>query len=97
MFGVRNYGDELRYIPNKVTGQMRTNSEFSQAYKTYSINYDTRPLNNEDFILSSKKQVDKTLKDEETKIHQFTFQAQLEIDIVRNLPKNANADMLIRF
>lgn len=97
MFGVRNYGDELRYIPNKVTGQMRTNSQYSQAYKTYSINYEQRPLNNEQFILSSKKQIDKTLKDETSTINQFTFQAQLEIDIVRNIPKNANAEMLIRF
>lgn len=98
MFGVRNYGDELRYIPNKVTGQMRTNSEFSQAFKTYSINYEKRPLNNEEFILSSKNQVDKTLKNNENlKINQFTFQAQIEIDIVRNIPKNANAEMLIRF
>lgn len=98
MFGVRNYGDELRYIPNKVTGQMRTNSEFSQAYKTYSINYEKRPLNNEEFILSSKKQIDKTLKDGDTlKMNQFTFQAQIEIDIVRNIPKNPNAEMLIRF
>lgn len=98
MFGVRNYGDELRYIPNKVTGQMRTNSQFSQAFKTYSINYATRPLNNEEFILSSKNQVDKTLKDNENlQINQFTFQAQIEIDIVRNIPKNPNAEMLIRF
>lgn len=98
MFGVRNYGDELRYIPNKVTGQMRTNSEFSQAFKTYSINYEKRPINNEEFILSSKKQVDKTLKDNETlKMNQFTFQAQIMIDIVRNIPKNPNAEMLIRF
>lgn len=97
MFGVRNYGDELRYIPNKVTGQMRTNSQYSQAYKTYSINYEQRPLNNEEFILASKKQIDKTLKDETSTMNQFTFQAQLEIDIVRNIPKNANAEMLIRF
>ncbi len=97
MFGVRNYGDELRYIPNKVTGQMRTNSQYSQAYKTYSINYEQRPLNNEEFILSSKKQIDKTLKDDTLTMNQFTFQAQLEIDIVRNIPKNANAEMLIRF
>ena len=96
MFGVRNYGDDLRCIPNRVTGQMRTNSQFSQAYKTYSINYEERPLNNEDFILQSQKQVDKTLTVDSTKMHQFVFQAKLNLKMVRNLPKNPNAEQLIR-
>lgn len=96
MFGVRNYGDDLRYIPNRVTGGMRTNATFSQAYKTYSINYSTRPVNNEDFILQSVKQVDKTLTTESTEMDQFIFQAKMNIKMVRNLPKNPQAEQLIR-
>lgn len=96
MFGVRNYGDDLRYIPNRVTGQMRTNSTYSQAYKTYSINYSQRPLNNSTFILQSQSQVDKTLTVDSTEMHQFVFQAKLKITMVRNLPKNPNAEQLIR-
>ena len=96
MFGVRNYGDELRFIPNKVTGQMRTNATFSQAFKTYSINYETRPKNNQDFILSSVKQVDKTLTKDSTEMDQFVFQCCINLKMTRNLPKNANSDWLIR-
>lgn len=96
MFGVRNYGDDLRYIPNRVTGQMRTNSNFSQAYKTYSINYATRPLNNETFIKQSENQVDKTLTTDSSEMDNFIFQAQLDISMTRNLPKNPQAEQLIR-
>lgn len=96
MFGVRNYGDELRYIPNRVTGQMRTNATNSQAYKTYSINYASRPVNNQDFILQNASQVDKTLTETSSDIDQFTFQIQVDISMVRNLPKNPQAEQLIR-
>jgi len=96
MFGVRNYGDDLRYIPNRVTGQMRTNSSFSQAYKTYSINYSQRPLNNETFIKQSENQVDKTLTTESAEMDNFVFQAQIDISMTRNLPKNPQAEQLIR-
>lgn len=96
MFGVRNYGDDLRYIPNRVTGQMRTNSTFSQAYKTYSINYSSRPLNNETFIKQSENQVDKTLTKDSAEMDNFIFQAQLDISMTRNLPKNPQAEQLIR-
>ena len=96
MFGVRNYGDDLRFIPNRVTGGMRTNATFSQAYKTYSINYSARPLNNEEFIKQSQLQVDKTLTEDSTKQDQFIFQAQLIIKMTRNLPKNPQAEQLIR-
>ena len=96
MFGVRNYGDDLRYIPNKVTGQMRTNATYSQAYKTYSINYATRPLNNSDFIKQTQAQVDKTLTTTSTTMDQFVFQAKLIIKMTRNLPKNPQAEQLIR-
>ena len=96
MFGVRNYGDDLRYIPNRVTGQMRTNSSFSQAYKTYSINYSNRPLNNETFIKQSENQVDKTLTKDSAEMDNFIFQAQLDISMTRNLPKNPQAEQLIR-
>lgn len=96
MFGVRNYGDDLRFIPNRVTGGMRTNATYSQAYKTYSINYSARPLNNEDFIKQSEKQVDKTLTEDSTTMDQFIFQAQLIIKMTRNIPKNPQAEQLIR-
>lgn len=96
MFGVRNYGDDLRFIPNRVTGGMRTNATYSQAHKTYSINYSTRPLNNEEFIKQSQLQVDKTLTEDSTKQDQFIFQAQLNIKMTRNLPKNPQAEQLIR-
>ena len=96
MFGVRNYGDELRFIPNRVTGGMRSNATYSQAYKTYSINYSKRPLNNEEFIKQSEKQVDKTLTEESTTMDQFIFQAQLIIKMTRNIPKNPQAEQIIR-
>ena len=96
MFGVRNYGDDLRFIPNRVTGGMRTNATYSQAYKTYSINYSTRPLNNEDFIKQNEKQVDKTLTTESSTMDQFIFQAQLIIKMTRNIPKNPQAEQLVR-
>lgn len=96
MFGVRNYGDELRYIPNKVTGQMRTNATYSQAYKTYSINYSTRPTNGDTFIKQSQAQVDKTLTTTSTTMDQFVFQAKIIIKMTRNLPKNPQAEQLIR-
>lgn len=96
MFGVRNYGDELRFIPNRVTGGMRTNATYSQAFKTYSINYSKRPLNNEEFIKQSEKQVDKTLTEESTTMDQFIFQAQLIIKMTRNIPKNPQAEQIIR-
>lgn len=96
MFGVRNYGDDLRYIPNKVTGQMRTNATYSQAYKTYSINYATRPLNNSDFIKQTQAQVDKTLTTTSTTMDQFAFQAKIILKMTRNLPKNPQAEQLIR-
>lgn len=96
MFGVRNYGDDLRFIPNRVTGGMRTNATYSQAYKTYSINYASRPLNNEEFIKQSQLQVDKTLTEDSTIQDQFIFQAQLNIKMTRNIPKNPQAEQLIR-
>lgn len=96
MFGVRNYGDDLRFIPNRVTGGMRTNATYSQAYKTYSINYSTRPLNNEQFIKQSEKQVDKTLTEDSTTMDQFIFQAQMIIKMTRNIPKNPQAEQIIR-
>ena len=96
MFGVRNYGDDLRFIPNRVTAGMRTNAEYSQAYKTYSINYSKRPLNNEEFIKQSEKQIDKTLTEDSTIKDQFIFQAQLIIKMTRNIPKNPQAEQIIR-
>ena len=98
MFGVRNYGDDLRYIPNRVTGQMRATAQYSQNYKTYSIHYTQRPLNNEEFIKQRQQAIDKTLVSPEstTHMHQFTFQCMVDIMMTRNLPQNANADELIR-
>lgn len=96
MFGVRNYGDDLRFIPNIVTGQMRTNAQYSQAFKTYSINYSQRPLNNSNFIKQNENQIDKTLTITSATRHQFVFQAELELKMVRNLPKNPQAEQLIR-
>ena len=96
MFGVRNYGDDLRFIPNRVTGGMRTNAQFSQAHKTYSINYSKRPVNNEEYIKQSQLQVDKTLTEDSTVQDQFIFQAQVNIKMIRNIPKNPQAEQLIR-
>ena len=99
MFGVRNYGDYLRYLPNKVSGQIRKNSNFSQDYKTYALYFNKRPLNNVEFIKSDKTQVDKTLIDIEEngeKQNQFTFQIQLDIWIRQNLPANGNGSTILR-
>lgn len=99
MFGVRNYGDYLRYLPNKVSGQIRKNSNFSQDYKTYANWFEKRPINNVDFIKADEKQVDKTLIDIEEngeKQHQFTFQIQLDIWIRQNLPRNGNGSTILR-
>ena len=98
MFGIRNYGDDLRYIPNRITGQMRATSQYSQNFKTYSIHYNSRPLNNSNFIRQDQTAIDKTLVNPEsvTHMHQFTFQCQLDIKMTRNLPANGNIDELIR-
>lgn len=100
MFGVRNYGDYLRYLPNKVSGQIRKNSNFSQDYKTYANWFNTRPVNNVDFIKADEKQVDKTLitieNESKEKMHQFTFQIQLDIWIRQNLPKNGNGSTILK-
>lgn len=100
MFGVRNYGDHLRYMPNKVSGQIRKNSPFSQDYKTYANWFTARPVNNSAFIKADEKQVDKTLinveNEQQVKMHQFTFQIQLDIWIRQNLPKNGNGSTILR-
>ena len=100
MFGVRNYGDHLRYMPNKVSGQIRKNSPFSQDYKTYANWFTARPVNNTAFIKADEKQVDKTLitveNEQQVKMHQFTFQIQLDIWIRQNLPKNGNGSTILR-
>lgn len=101
MFGVRNYGDYLRFMPNKVSGQIRKNSDFSQDYKTYALYFNERPINNVDFIKSEEQQVDKTLldiidEDTQEKQHQFTFQIQMDIWIRQNLPKNGNGSTILR-
>lgn len=99
MFGVRNYGDYLRYLPNKVSGQIRKNSNFSQDYKTYALYFNERPLNNVEFIKADESQVDKTLIDIEEngeKQNQFTFQIQLDIWIRQNLPANGNGSTTLR-
>lgn len=100
MFGVRNYGDYLRYMPNKVSGQIRKNSPFSQDYKTYANWFTARPVNNTAFIKADEAQVDKTLitveNEQKVKMHQFTFQIQLDIWIRQNLPKNGNGSTILR-
>jgi len=100
MFGVRNYGDYLRYMPNKVSGQIRKNSPFSQDYKTYANWFNSRPVNNTAFIKADEAQVDKTLINvqnaQNVKMHQFTFQIQLDIWIRQNLPRNGNGSTILR-
>lgn len=100
MFGVRNYGDYLRYMPNKVSGQIRRNSPFSQDYKTYANWFSSRPVNNTAFIKADEAQVDKTLinvqNEQNVKMHQFTFQIQLDIWIRQNLPRNGNGSTILR-
>ena len=100
MFGVRNYGDHLRYMPNKVSGQIRKNSPFSQDYKTYANWFTARPVNNTAFIKADEAQVDKTLitveNEQQVRMHQFTFQIQLDIWIRQNLPRNGNGSTILR-
>lgn len=99
MFGVRNYGDYLRFMPNKVSGQIRKNSNFSQDYKTYALYFNQRPVNNVEFIKADESQVDKTIipvEENGEKQHQFTFQIQFDIWIRQNLPRNGNGSTILR-
>ena len=99
MFGVRNYGDYLRFMPNKVSGQIRKNSDFSQDYKTYALYFNERPINNVEFIKADETQVDKTIipvEENGEKQHQFTFQIQFDIWIRQNLPRNGNGSTILR-
>lgn len=87
VFGYKQYGAEYRNEDNIITGQFRSNATNSWDIYHYADDYEDTPVNNETWIQSNAKNVDRTLTLESSEGYD-QFLAEISIDEIatRSIP-----------
>lgn len=86
IFGYNEIYADLRFRPNKITGEMRTNATATQDIWHFGDWYETRPSLNETFINETPAPVDRTMAVSSVVQDQFIFDWFFKQSAVRVLP-----------
>jgi len=85
VFGYQEYGADYRYEQNRVSGQFRSNATNSFDNWHYADDYDSCPVNNEDWIVENGTSVDRTLTVTSDVVNQFYFDFYFDETDVRSV------------
>lgn len=88
-FGYQEYGAEYRSTPNRVSGEFRSNATNSFDVWHYADDYETTPVNNDEWIVENGKAVDRTLTIPSTTANQFYFDFAFEEENIRTMPPHS--------
>lgn len=86
VFGYNEAWAEYRFLPNKVTGQMRSGVQDSFDIWHFGDYYDNAPSLTQNFIEENSKNVDRTLAAPSTAVQSFLVDLYLHINAYRELP-----------
>lgn len=86
VFGYQEYGADLRYRPNIVTGEMRSNANNSQQVWTFTDYYEELPKYSGEWLEEDKENIDKTLTVQSSVANQFLGQFYFNLTTVRPMP-----------
>lgn len=89
VFGYQEYAAEYRSTPNRVTGQFRSNATNSFDNMHYADDYESTPVNGEEWIMENPDSVDRTLTVTSDKVNQFYFDFHFEETNVRSMPPHS--------
>lgn len=88
-FGYQEYAAEYRSTPNRVSGQFRSNATNSFDNWHYADDYETTPVNGEEWIQENVDSVDRTLTVQSSVANQFYFDFHFMETNVRSLPPHS--------
>ena len=94
VFGYQEYGAEYRFEQNQVTGQFRSDAENSLDTWHYADDYESTPVNNEEWIIENPNAVDRTLTIERSIQDQFQFDFYFDEIDVRSMPAHSIPGMM---
>lgn len=86
IFGYNEAWADLRYRPNKVTGQMRSNAENSLDIWHFADSYSSAPVLGDDFIKETPIFVNRTLAVDSDVQDQFIVDIFHKVDAIREMP-----------
>lgn len=86
VFGYGEAWADLRYRPNKVTGQMRSGVTSSQDIWHFADRYTSAPVLSQDFIEETSLFVDRTLSVDSSSIDPLILDIYFKVDAIRELP-----------
>lgn len=89
VFGYQEYGAEYRYEQNRVSGQFRSNATNSFDNWHYADDYETCPVNGEDWIVENGTAIDRTLTVTSDVVNQFYFDFYFDEIDVRPIPPHS--------
>ena len=86
VFGYNEAWADLRYRPNKVTGQMRTGVESTQDIWHFADFYDSAPVLSQRFIEETPIFVNRTLPVSTDEVDPLILDIYFKVDAIRELP-----------
>lgn len=86
VFGYNEAWADLRYRPNKVTGQMRTGIDNSQDIWHFADYYMNAPVLSQEFIEETEFFVDRTLPVSTSEVDPLILDIYFKVDAIRELP-----------
>lgn len=89
IFGYQEYAAEYRQTPNRVSGQFRSNATNSFDNWHYADDYDSTPVNGEEWIMENDTSVNRTLTVKSDVANQFYFDFSFKEEIIRSMPPHS--------
>lgn len=86
VFGYNEAWAEYRYIPNRITGQMRSTSGSDLDVWHLADVYENAPTLSDDFINENSKNIDRVLTAPSSSIDNFIMDMYFETDAIRVMP-----------
>lgn len=86
VFGYNEYGAEYRYIPNEITGQMRSAAAKSLDIWHFADLYGSAPTLSKSFVEETSAFVDRTLPVKSTDLDQFLLDLYFDAEATRVMP-----------
>lgn len=86
VFGYNEAWADLRYRPNKVTGQMRSGLGRSQDIWHFADFYQSAPVLSQSFLEETSMFVDRTLSVTSSKVDPLILDIYFKVDAIRELP-----------
>lgn len=86
VFGYQEHWAEYRYKPSRTSGYMRPTAPQSLASWHYGVNFGSAPVLNSAFIVQGTEEIDRTLVDDSSIVHQFFGDFFFDLKTTRIMP-----------